>query len=85
MTLGSFSNKAGRRDVGRKRHPTIEDDVTVYPNASILGGDTVVGAGSVIGGNSWLTKSVPRYTRVTLEEPKLQLHQKPLPELGEGI
>jgi serine O-acetyltransferase len=85
VTLGAFSNRAGRRDVGRRRHPTIENDVTIYPNASILGGDTVVGEGSVVGGNVWLTHSVPRYTRVTIEEPDLQLHHKPPPELGEGI
>src|SRR5829696_3516921 len=42
-----------------KRHPTIGDDVVVYANATILGGDTIVGAGSVIGGNVWLTHSVP--------------------------
>ncbi len=85
VTLGAFSNKDGRRDVGRKRHPTLGDDVTIYPNASILGGDTLIGEGSVIGGNVWLTESVPRYTRVTIESPRLQLHQKPFPELGEGI
>lgn len=43
----------------KKRHPTIEDNVTIYANATILGGDTVIGANSVIGGNVWLTKSVP--------------------------
>ena len=85
VTLGAFSNKAGRRDVGKKRHPTIEHDVTIYPNASILGGDTIVGEGSIVGGNAWLTRSVPRYTRVTLDDPKLQLHQTPIPELGAGI
>jgi len=85
VTLAAFSNKGGRRDIGRKRHPTIEDDVTIYPNATILGGDTVIGAGSVIGGNVWLTESVPRYTRVTIEAPTLQLHQNPIPELGDGI
>ena len=42
-----------------KRHPTIEDNVTIYANASILGGDTVIGKNSVIGGNAWLTSSVP--------------------------
>lgn len=51
----------------RKRHPTIEDDVTIYANATILGGDTVVGAGSVIGGNVWLTHSVPPRSVVTHE------------------
>ena len=85
VTLAAFSNKAGRRDAGLRRHPTIEDDVTIYPNATILGGDTVIGAGSVIGGNVWLTESVPPYTRVTIESPKLQLRQKPEPDLGEGI
>jgi serine O-acetyltransferase len=42
-----------------KRHPTLEDDVVVYANATILGGDTVVGRGSIIAGNAWLTQSVP--------------------------
>ncbi len=69
VTLGAFSNKAGRRDAGVKRHPTIKDDVTIYPHASILGGDTVIGEGSVIGGSAWLTESVPRFTRVTSESP----------------
>ena len=44
---------------GTKRHPTIEDDVVIYAGATILGGDTVVGKGCVIGGNVWLTQSVP--------------------------
>jgi serine O-acetyltransferase len=85
VALVAITNKGGRRDIGRKRHPTIGDDVTIYANATILGGDTVIGDGSVIGGNVWLTKSVPRYTRVTIEEPTLQLHQNPIPEQGEGI
>jgi serine O-acetyltransferase len=85
VTLAAFTNKAGRRDLGKKRHPTLEDDVTIYPNATILGGETVIGAGSVIGGNVWLTRSVPRYTRVTIEAPTLQVHQNPIPEGGEAI
>ena len=85
VTLAAFSNKGGRTDAGKKRHPTVEDDVTIYPNATILGGDTVIGEGSVIGGNVWLTTSVPRHNRVTIESPRLQLRQKPIPELGEGI
>ncbi len=48
-----------------RRHPTLEDDVVVYANATILGGETVVGAGSVIGGNVWLTRSVPPGSVVT--------------------
>jgi serine O-acetyltransferase len=85
VTLGAYSNRGGRDDVGKKRHPTLENDVTVYPNATILGGDTTIGEGSIIGGNVWLTQSVPSYTRVTADPPTLSLHQKPPPGLGEGI
>ena len=56
---------------GTKRHPTLEDDVVVYAGATILGGDTVVGRGSVIGGNVWLTTSVPPHSRVTLSRDQL--------------
>ena len=48
-----------------KRHPTVEDDVVLYANAIVLGGETVVGAGSTIGGNVWLTRSVPPGSVVT--------------------
>jgi len=85
VTLGAFSNRAGRGDAGNKRHPTLENDVTIYPNASILGGDTVIGAGSLVGGNVWLTHSVPPFTRVTIDAPSLQLHQKPPTQFGDGI
>ena len=85
VTLGAFSNVGGRRDVGIKRHPTIESNVTIYPNATILGGETVVGEGSVIGGNVWLTRSVPAFSRVTIENPDLQVHPKAPPEIGSGI
>jgi len=69
-TLGALSfpkDERGQVIRDRKRHPTIEDDVTVYSGATILGGDTVVGKGSVIGGNVWLTHSVPPGTRVIVE------------------
>ena len=56
VTLGALSVKKTLQD--KKRHPTIEDDVTIYANATILGGETVIGKGSVIGGNSWITESV---------------------------
>ena len=49
---------------GHKRHPTIEDDVTIYAGATILSGDTVIGRGSIIGGNVWLITSVPPYSKV---------------------
>ena len=60
VTLGALSVKKELMD--KKRHPTIEDDVTIYANATILGGETVIGRGSVIGGNTWVTKSVPAGT-----------------------
>jgi serine O-acetyltransferase len=63
VTLGAVSV---RKDLARtRRHPTIEDDVVIYANATILGGDTVVGHSSVIGGNVWLTHSVPPHSIVT--------------------
>jgi serine O-acetyltransferase len=66
VTLGALSVSRGeingRR--GQKRHPTIEDDVTIYAGASIHGGETVIGKGSVIGGNVWLTKSVPPGSKI---------------------
>jgi serine O-acetyltransferase len=62
VTLGALSVK--KEEGNRKRHPTIEDDVTIYSNATILGGDTVIGRGSTIGGNVWLISSVPPDTMV---------------------
>jgi serine O-acetyltransferase len=60
VTLGALSpfDKEGKPLTGKKRHPDIEDDVIIYANATILGGDTVIGKGAVIGGNTWITKSV---------------------------
>lgn len=65
VTLGALSVPA-RDDVelAGKRHPTLEDDVTIYAGATILGGETVIGKGSVIGGNVWLVESVPEGSRV---------------------
>ncbi len=71
VTLGALS--VVKRDLAPwevdKRHPTIEDDVTIYAGATILGGETTVGRGSVIGGNVWLTRSVPAGTTVSVEAP----------------
>ena len=66
VTLGALSVSRGDINGGRrdKRHPTIEDDVTIYAGASIHGGETVIGKGSVIGGNVWLTKSVPPGSKI---------------------
>jgi serine O-acetyltransferase len=74
VTLGALSfprDERGRLVRGTKRHPTLEDDVVVYAGATILGGETVVGRGSVIGGNVWLTTSVPPGSRVTLSRDQL--------------
>ncbi len=73
VTLGALSlpRDAGEQLRGRKRHPTIEDDVIIYSGATILGGDTVIGRRSVIGGNVWITQSIPPNTKVFMETPKL--------------
>lgn len=63
VTLGALSVE--KRFAKTKRHPTIGDDVVIYANATILGGDTVIGEGSRIGGNVWLTRSVPAHSVVT--------------------
>ncbi|MFH2124681.1 MAG: serine acetyltransferase [Pseudomonadota bacterium] len=73
VTLGALSlpRDAGITLQHVKRHPTIEDEVIIYANAIILGGETVIGRRSVIGGNIWLTESVPPDTRVMLKRPEL--------------
>jgi serine O-acetyltransferase len=78
VTLGAF-NPTSRRDsegelvrgLANKRHPDIEEGVTIYPGATILGGDTRIGHHSIIGGNVWLTHSVEPYSRVTMKDPEL--------------
>lgn len=75
VTLAAFSNRKGRADKGKKRHPTLGSDVTIYPNVTILGGETVIGDGCVIGGNAWITKPIPPYTKVVADPPQLQLIQ----------
>ena len=67
VTLGALSfsrNADGTLVKGGKRHPTLEDGVTIYANATILGGDTVIGAGAVIGGGAWITGPVPAGAKV---------------------
>ncbi len=64
VTLGA---KYVTRDLkGSKRHPTVEDNVIIYANATILGGDTTIGKNSIIGGNVWLTKSVPENSVISI-------------------
>lgn len=82
VTLGAFNPTSKRdggelvRGQGNKRHPDIEDHVTIYPGATILGGDTRIGHHSVIGGNVWLTHSVEPYSRVTVKDPELLIRSK---------
>ncbi len=76
VTLGALSfptDASGQLIRGQKRHPTIEDRVVIYANATVLGGKTVVGHDSVIGSSVWLTSSVAPHTTVLLEKPKLRL------------
>ena len=75
VTLGALSTKEGRLLKNVKRHPTIEDNVTIYSGASILGGKTVIGKGSVIGGNVFLTKSVAPGTRISVKNQELRYDQ----------
>ncbi len=73
VTLGALS--VDKKLAKSKRHPTIEDNVVIYAQAVILGGDTVVGHHSVIGGNVWLTHSVPPYS-VVYQEQQAFVHNK---------
>ena len=76
VTLGALSfprdEVTGELVRGQKRHPTLEDDVVIYANATILGGKTVIGRQAVIGSSAWVTRSVEPYTVVTIESPQLR-------------
>ena len=81
VTLGALSfpkDERGRLIRGYKRHPTVGDNVTVYANAIILGGETHIGEHSVIGGSVFLTSSVPPYSRVTFKPPELKIKDRAL-------
>lgn len=70
VTLGALLGTKEETST-KKRHPTIEDDVCIYANASIFGGETVVGKGSIIGGNVVLTESVPPYSQIYFSQDKI--------------
>jgi serine O-acetyltransferase len=76
VTLGAKSPRHGQSMRGQKRHPTIEDDVTIYAGVTILGGDTVIGRGSVIGGNVWLIESVAEDSKVIADPPRQLVRQR---------
>ena len=82
VTLGAYNfprDEHGNLIRGQKRHPTLEDDVIIYSGATILGGEAIIGKGSVIGGNVWLTHAIPPGSRVMLEEPNLRIHCRTMP------
>ncbi|MAT72828.1 MAG: serine acetyltransferase [Planctomycetaceae bacterium] len=84
VTLGALSfptDGDGNLVRGQKRHPTLEDNVVIYANATVLGGRTVIGRDSVIGSSVWLTHSVKPATTVVLEKPQLRMHSEDPDEL----
>ncbi len=72
VTLGALSTRGGQSLRGKRRHPTIEDNVTIYAGASVLGGDTVIGHDCIIGSNAFITQSVASGTTVTIKNQELQ-------------
>ena len=86
VTAGALSfptDRDGRLLKGKKRHPNIEDNVTIYAGATILGGITI-GHDSVIGGNVWLTESVPPQSRVTMAPAELKIRTRPARKRGKA-
>ncbi len=76
VTLGALAPAYGQSLRGTKRHPTIEDDVTIYAGATVLGGETVVGKGCTLGGNVFLTSSIPPKMVVMMESPRLRIRER---------
>ncbi len=88
VTLGALSfpqDERGELIRDSKRHPTIEDNVVIYANATVLGGTTVVGHDSVIGSSVWLTSSVEPSTTVTMEKPKLRIRNQAAADLQDNF
>ena len=83
VTLGALSTRGGQNLRGKKRHPTIEDRVTIYAGASILGGDTVIGRDSVIGSNVFITHSIPPCTTVSVKSQELSFKPRTCPDCNE--
>ena len=85
VTLGALSfdiDDTGQLIRGAKRHPTIEDGVVIYANATVLGGKTVIGHDAVVGSSVWLTCSIEPHTTVLLEKPRLRLRDDRPAELA---
>jgi serine O-acetyltransferase len=77
VTLGALTTRGGQSLRGKRRHPTIEDNVTIYAGASILGGETVIGRDSVIGSNAFITRSIAPGTTVSIKSQELQFKIRP--------
>ena len=88
VTLGALSfptDEQGNLVRGTKRHPTIEDHVVIYANATVLGGTTVIGHDAVIGSSVWITRSVEPHTTVMLEKPNLRIRGGQDDEFRPGV
>ena len=83
-----MSTRGGQKLSGRKRHPTICDNVTIYAGASILGGETVIGENTVIGGNTFITRSIDANTRVSMKNLEMEYrtnnHVRKTEEISQG-
>ena len=73
VTLGALS--VDKELANTKRHPTVEDNVVIYSGATILGGQTTIGHDSIIGGNVWLTSSVPPFSTV-YHKPEIEVKKQ---------
>ncbi len=89
VTLGALSfqrdESTGELIRDTKRHPTIEDGVVIYANATILGGRTVIGKHAIIGSSAWITRTVAPYTTVTIEDPRLRIRNAETPASLNGF
>lgn len=83
VSLVARSLAGGQQLKGKKRHPTIEDNVTIYAGTTIIGGDTVIGEGSTVGANVFLTHSVPARSLVFYQEKSLRILDKDQPAVAE--
>ena len=72
VTIGALSTRGGQKLSGKKRHPTICDNVTIYAGASILGGDTIIGENTVIGGNTFITRSIEANSKVSMKNLEME-------------
>ena len=72
VTIGALSTRGGQKLSGKKRHPTICDNVTIYAGASILGGETVIGENTVVGGNTFITRSIEANSKVSMKNLEME-------------